>query len=151
MRVHVDGLDPLAGDHDFPAPWHGRAHGRPSRPLPPALALAPALTAAMNSQPVNTIPLFWSLTAISALPSCTRPAYSSAAEPTPGGGRMPTQLVVAGPAPVGRAGDHRKPQQTAGGLKLPGGDDESGTALPYWSIGVRERDLDDVPDVKARP
>src|SRR4051794_3829465 len=121
----------------------------PAEP-PPALALAPALTEAVNSQPVNMIPLFWSLTAISAFPSCTRPACSSAAEPTPGGGRMPTQLVVAGPAPVGRAGDHRKPQQPGGGLKPPGGNDESGPALPYWSIGVRERDLDDAPDVKAR-
>src|SRR4051795_7795544 len=56
---------------------------------PPALALAPALTDAVNSQSVNMIPLLRSLAHIS-LPPLLHPAPPGAAEPTPDARRMPT-------------------------------------------------------------
>src|SRR4051812_21921903 len=69
---------------------------------PPALALVPALTDAVNSQSVNMIPLLRSLAPIS-LPPLLHPARPGAAEPTPDARRMPTRLVA-----LGSRGPHRR-------------------------------------------
>ena len=80
LGVHVDRLDPLAGNHDFPALGMGVAV-RPEPLPPPADALAPAVTAGMNSQPVKTISPLISASSPIGLPM---PGQPRAADPTPG-------------------------------------------------------------------
>ncbi len=67
----------------------------------------------------------------------------------PGGAQVRYRCVTR-PAAIFGAGDHQQPNEAVRGLDLARCNDERRAALPDRAIGIRERDLDDVPRVKDR-
>src|SRR3954470_14831677 len=98
MRVHIDGLDAPAGDHDLPAPDIVRV-GMPPRGAAGARAGSGAdrrgELAVGEHDPA--VAVAGAHLAPSPSPFCTRPARPGAAEPTPGNGRMPTPAAARQP------------------------------------------------------